>query len=93
MICSNVVVKLLREVIDISAIHSVKIIPGSKEEIWFTEALVKIGVDREKVLCRPGYLFWKDCDEYIVSNGLYKQMPKLIDKINRSYSRRKHPIL
>ena len=78
---------------DISTIHLVKIIPGSREETRFIEVLDSVGVNRENVLCRLGRLFRTEYDEYIISDGLYKQIPKVIENINHSYSRRKHTTL
>lgn len=78
---------------DISTIHLVKIIPGSREETRFIEALDSVGVNRENILCRLGRLFRTEYDEYIVSDGLYKQIYKVIDSINHPYSRKKQTIL
>lgn len=58
----------------IGNLHSIKIKAGSKEEAKFTELLKTVGVDRSRVMCKPGYLFWTEYDEYIISDGLWKQI-------------------
>ena len=56
------------------ALHRMKIIPGSDKETKFIEELDRIGVNRERILCRHGNLFDTEYDEYLISDGLYKRL-------------------
>lgn len=40
------------------------------------DILRKVEVKPKLVLCKRGYLFWTECDEYILSDGLFKQIAK-----------------
>lgn len=64
-------------------IHKLKIIPGSKAETKFIEALEKVGVKLESVMCRQGRVFGTKYDEYIISNGLYKQISDPLENVRR----------
>lgn len=55
-------------------IHKLKIIPGSKQESKFFEILKTVGVKPERVMCRRGFIFWTKYDEYLISDGLWKQI-------------------
>lgn len=71
----------------IASIHIIKIKPNSEQETRFTKILENVGVDQKNIPCRFGYIFWTPFDEYIISDGLYKQIYKDLEKIN---SRIKH---
>lgn len=60
------------------SIHIVRI-KNKKEESVFRDILANVGVKLEKVMCRRKEIFGGDTDEYIVSDGLYKQIS---DKLN-----------
>lgn len=71
----------------IGAIHRIKIRPNSEQEMRFTEILKTVGVDRNNIPCRFGYIFWTPFDEYTISDGLYKQIHKDLENL---ISRNKH---
>ncbi len=56
------------------SIHSMKIVPNSEGEQYFMELLKKVGVKPNSVICRLGSVFGTDYNEYILSDGLYRQI-------------------
>lgn len=55
-------------------IHKMKVEPGSEGETYFIQLLEEVGVKPERVMCRLGSVFGTDYNEYILSDGLYKQI-------------------
>lgn len=55
-------------------IHFIKVVPGSDDEIKFTNLLVKIGAIPELVMCRTDKVFNTGYNEYIISEALYRQI-------------------
>lgn len=62
------------------SIHIIHI-KNKKEELAFQEILANVGVKIEKVMCRHKEIFGGDTDEYIVSDGLYKQISGKLNSI------------
>lgn len=55
-------------------IHKMKVEPGSEGETYFIQLPEEVGVKPERVMCRLGSVFGTDYNEYILSDGLYKQI-------------------
>ena len=55
-------------------LHKMKVKPGSEGEVYFIQLLEAVGVKPERVMCRLGSVFGTDYNEYILSDGLYKQI-------------------
>ena len=51
-----------------------KVKPGSEGEVYFIQLLEAVGVKPERVMCRLVSVFGTDYNEYILSDGLYKQI-------------------
>lgn len=64
-----------------ASIHTVKIIPGTKEESLLYSALQNVGVNPERVMCRKGSVFNTRYDEYLLSGGLYSQIADVIEHL------------
>ena len=64
-----------------SRTHKLKIVPGSKQESKFFKALKSVGVKPERVMCRRGFVFWTKYDEYLISDGLWKQIGNSLEKL------------
>lgn len=64
-------------------IHKLKIVPGSEAEVKFMELLNEANVKPETVMCRLGSVFGTPYNEYIISDGLYKQIGDSLRKIRR----------
>lgn len=61
------------------AIHNIKIIPNSQKERWFYDILSKVGVKPQSVICRTAEFSGTKYDEYIFSEGLYKQIESYLN--------------
>jgi len=59
-------------------IHKMKVVTGSEGELYFMELLEKVGVKPDRVMCRLGSIFGTDYNEYILSDGLYKQIQQYL---------------
>lgn len=59
-------------------IHYVKIEPGSDSETYFMQLLGEVNVKPENLMCRLGSVFGTPYNEYIISDGLYKQISEVI---------------
>lgn len=64
-------------------IHKLKIVAGSEAEVKFMELLNEANVKPETVMCRLGSVFETPYNEYIISDGLYKQIGDSLRKIRR----------
>lgn len=64
-----------------AAIHAVKIIPHTYEEACFLKLMDKVGVKRKALMCRRSTDFNTVYDEYVISNGLYKEIEYDLAKI------------
>lgn len=64
-----------------AAIHAVKIIPHTYEEACFLGLMDKVGVKRKALMCRRSTDFNTVYDEYVISNGLYKEIEYDLAKI------------
>lgn len=62
-------------------IHILRIHSGSETETKFLNTLIEVGVKPELVICRVGAAFNKNYNEYVLSDGLYKQIQEKIWKI------------
>ena len=60
------------------AVHSIKVYPYSEAETYFMELLKKVNVNQSSVICRLGALFGTEYNEYIISDGLYKQISEFL---------------
>ena len=56
------------------SIHNMKVVPNSEGEQYFMDLLEKVNVNPNSVMCRLGSIFGTDYNEYILSDGLYKQI-------------------
>lgn len=63
------------------SIHMLKIHPGSKTERQFIRILNGVDVKLDSVLCRKASVFDTECDEYIMSDGLYQQIREKLSNI------------
>ena len=63
---------IMKGVIFIGRIHLVKIKPNTEEEKRFIKTLESVGVKRQSVICKQGFIFDKPYDEYLISDGLYR---------------------
>lgn len=63
------------------SIHSMKIVPNSEGEQYFMELLKKVDVKPNSVICRLGSVFGTDYNEYILSDGLYRQIQDYLKNI------------
>lgn len=61
-------------------IHLIKIIPGTIEETRFKILLQEVGAIPELVLCRTGAVFNTRYDEYVISEGLYRQISEGLNR-------------
>lgn len=61
-------------------IHTLKIKPNSEAEQRFMELLQKVEVKPEAVLCRLGSVFGVPYNEYLISDGLYKQIQHYLER-------------
>lgn len=59
-------------------IHYVKIEPGYDAETNFIQLLGEVNVKPENLMCRLGSVFETPYNEYIISDGLYKQISEVI---------------
>lgn len=55
-------------------IHRLKIMPGSEAESSFMNLLKQVDVKPESVMCRLGAIFGTPYNEYVISDGLYRQI-------------------
>ena len=55
-------------------IHILKIKPKTKAEDTFMQLLKEVDVKPKSVMCRLGSVFGTDYNEYILSDGLFKQI-------------------
>lgn len=58
------------------SIHILRIEPKSEAEDKFMQLLKEVDVKPKSVMCRLGSVFGTEYDEYILSDGLYKQIQK-----------------
>ena len=63
-----------------SRIHSLKIEPGSEAELYFMNALKKVNVKPESVICRLGAIFGTPYNEYLISDGLYSRIAEYLEE-------------
>lgn len=55
-------------------IHRLKIMPGSEAESSFMNLLKQVNVKHESVMCRVGAIFGTPYNEYVISDGLFRQI-------------------
>ena len=55
-------------------IHILKVYPKTEAENTFMRLLKEVDVKPKSVMCRLGSVFGTDYNEYIISDGLFKQI-------------------
>lgn len=55
--------------------------PGTKTEQDFINILQSVGVKLTSVMCRRSDVFSTECNEYLMSEGLYKQIAPQLEKM------------
>ena len=55
--------------------------PGTKTEQGFINILQSVGVNPTSVMCRRSDVFGTECNEYLMSEGLYKQIAPQLEKM------------
>ena len=61
--------------------RELKISPNSDAEKRFIQLLKQVGVKPDNVLCRLGSVFHTPYNEYLISEGLYRQIREELEKI------------
>ena len=66
-----------------SAIHTMKVVPNSEAEKRFMELLKKVDVKPDSVICKLGDVFGVPYNEYILSDGLFRQIQDELRKVKK----------